>query len=121
MKKLLPILLILANFGIGIYFQPQLPLLIATHWGVYGQANGYSSRAFGIYFLPILMTGMYFLFLFLPKVDPYKKNFFQFKNHYDNFVILIMSFFLYIHAAIIYWNLGNRFNFIQVFFITLVS
>lgn len=114
MKKFIPIFIILIAFFIGIFFLPQLPLLVATHWGADGQANGYSTREFSIYFLPILMAGLYFLFLFLPSIDPYKKNFSQFKNHYDNFVAIIMFFLLYIHAITIYWNLGNYFNMIQV-------
>lgn len=56
---------------------------------------------------------LYLVFLFLPKIDPYKKNFSQFKTYYDDFVLVIFSFFLYIHLLTIYWNLGYRFNFIQ--------
>jgi uncharacterized membrane protein len=51
--------------------------------------------------------------LFLPKIDPYKKNFAEFKNHYDNFMIVIFAFFTYIYLLTIFWNLGNSFNMVQ--------
>jgi uncharacterized membrane protein len=114
MKKLLPILLILAAFLVGIYLSPQLPYLMASHWGITGQVNGYSSKNFAIYFLPSLMVGLYFLFLFLPSVDPYKKNFSQFKNYYQNFIIIVFIFLLYLHLATLFWNLGYQFNIIQI-------
>lgn len=109
-----PSILILLSFIIAIYFYPIFPSQIATHWGVNGEINGYSSKAFGLFFMPILSVFLFALFISLPKIDPYKKNFDQFKNYFQNFINLIFAFFFYIYLITIAWNLGFRFNMIQV-------
>ena len=109
-----PIILIIVSFLIAIYFYPFLPDQIATHWGISGQADGYSSKAFGLFFMPILSVILFFLFISLPKIDPYKKNFDQFKKYFQNFINLIFAFFFYIYLVTIVWNLGVNFNMIQV-------
>jgi uncharacterized membrane protein len=117
MKKftlIFPLVVIAASYFIGIYFSPQLPYLMASHWGINGEVNGYMSRNFGIYFLPTLSLFLYFVFLLLPKIDPYKKNFNQFQNYYDIFVCVIFSFLFYIYFLTISWNLGYRFNMVQL-------
>lgn len=109
-----PVLLILISFVLAIYFYPVLPPQIASHWGINGEVNGYTSKAFGLFFMPILSAFLLLLFIFLPKMDPYKKNFEQFKNYYQNFINLIFIFFFYIYLITIAWNLGIRFNMIQI-------
>lgn len=63
--------------------------------------------------MPILSVFLFFLFISLPKIDPYKKNFDQFKNYFQNFINLIFAFFFYIYLITIIWNLGIRFNMTQ--------
>lgn len=113
-KTLIPPILIIITFLIGIYFYPSLPQTMASHWGIDNQVNGYSSKNFAVFFLPILMISLYFLFRFLPSVDPYKKNFKEFQSHYENFIILIFTFFLYLYVLTISWNLGYHFIIIQL-------
>ncbi len=109
-----PLILILISFVLAIFFYPIFPSQIATHWGISGQADGYSSKAFGLFFMPILSVVLFFLFISLPKIDPYKKNFDQFKKYFQNFINLIFAFFFYIYLITIIWNLGFRFNMIQI-------
>lgn len=113
MKKYIPIFFIILSFLIAFYVWPQMPNLLATHWDINGQVNGYMSKFWGLFFMPFLSVILYFLFLFLPKMDPYKKNFLEFKNHYDDFIVIIFGFFTYIYLLTIYWNLGNQFNVVQ--------
>jgi len=113
MKKYLPLLFIILSFLIAFYVWPQMPSQLASHWGINGEVNGYMSKFWGVFFMPILSLIMYFMFLFLPKIDPYKKNFSQLKNHYDNFITVIFSFLFYIYLLTIVWNLGYNFNLVQ--------
>lgn len=114
-KKLnsIPVLLI----GFTIIFSslvfPYMPSMMASHWGIDGQVNGYMSKFWGLFFMPILSIGLYILFLFLPKIDPYKKNFSEFKEQYDNFMVVIFGFFFYIYLLTIIWNLGYQFQMVQ--------
>ncbi len=108
-----PIILILISLALGIYFYPQLPETFASHWGVNGEVNGYSSRFFGVFFMPILSICLLAIFSFLPKTDPYKKNFAQFKNYFETFINIVFSFLFYIYVLTLLWNLGHHFNIIQ--------
>jgi len=107
-------LLILISFIVAIYFYPIMPPQMAIHWGINNEANGYSSKAFGLFFMPVLSVFMLLLFVFLPKIDPYKKNFDQFKKYYQNFINLIFAFLFYIYLISLIWNLGITFNIIQI-------
>lgn len=113
-KAIISIGLIVTSFLIGLYFYSQLPSTLATHWGINGEANGFSSKIFGLFFIPILSILMLALFSVLPKTDPYRKNFNQFSQYYENFILIVISFLFYIHIATLIWNLGYRFNMIQV-------
>jgi len=47
----------------------HLPEQIPTHWNLQGQVDDYSSKTFGLFFIPVLNIGLYLLFLYLPKID----------------------------------------------------
>lgn len=53
---------------------PSLPARIPTHWGVSGQVDGWSGRAFGALLLPVMSVAAYLLLLFLPTFDPRMKK-----------------------------------------------
>lgn len=114
MKSVLPIAIILTSLALALIFYPQFPPFIATHWGINGQVDAYSSKAFSLFFMPILSFFLFLLFKFLPRTDPYKKNFNQFKNHFETFINVVLTFLLYLYLTTILWNLGFRFNMIQL-------
>lgn len=113
MKKLFPILIIIFSFILGIYFYSKAPAIMATHWGLYGEVNGYSSKLFALFFMPVLLVFLYFLFRFLPKTDPYHSHFKEFEKYFDTFVNILFIFLLYLHFLTLIWNLVLKFNLIQ--------
>lgn len=104
---------ILVAFALGSYFYPQLPDRLATHWGMGGEADGYSQKGLGIFAVPLLMAAIAALFIVLPKIDPLRKNIEQFKKYYYWFALGIELFMLYLYALMLAWNLGFAFNFSQ--------
>lgn len=108
-----PLVIIAFSAFLGWYLSPQMPDLMASHWGVNGQVDGYSSKNFGLYFMPVLSLFMYFLFRFLPHTDPYRKNFLQFEKYFNMFIVVIFTFLFYVYVLTLFWNLGYRFNMIQ--------
>lgn len=90
-----------------------MPILMASHWGIEGLVDGYSSKLFALFFIPCLLLVMYPLFSFLPKVEPYKKNFKEFERYYNIFISLFFCFLLYVYILIIIWNLNIQFNMLQ--------
>ncbi len=102
--------MILVSFLIGIYFYPKMPAQIASHWNTRGEADDYLSKFWGLFLMPMI-SGLFFLvFLIIPKIDPLKANYQNFKKYFDWFFVFLIGFFLYIYLISIAWNLGHRFN-----------
>lgn len=68
------LVLLAAPFVALAVLWPDLPARIPTHWGVSGQVDGWSSRAFGALLLPVVNVAAYLLLLFLPVLDPRMKK-----------------------------------------------
>ena len=100
--------IILLSLIISIYFYPQMPEKIASHWNAQGQADGYMSKFWGMFLMPLILVGLALLFVAIPRIDPLKANIEKFRKYYDGFVILFFIFMLLIHFQVILWNLGIR-------------
>lgn len=109
----IPIFVIILSFILAFYFYPQMPPLMASHWGMDGLANSYSTKQFALFFIPALLCILYPLFLFLPKTKPYKKSFNEFREYYEVFVSLIFFFLFYVYTLTLIWNLNIYFNMMQ--------
>lgn len=103
--------LIVASFTLGAVFYDEIPARVASHWNASGEVNGYMSKFWGVFLMPIVMSVIYLFYLFIPKIDPLKKNFQTFKKTYDTFWLMLFVFFFYIFSLTLVWNLGGRFNF----------
>ena len=104
------IILILISFGIGAYFSPQMPEKMASHWNTKGEVDGYMSKFWGLFLMPIILLGLFLLYVLIPKIDPLKENIAKFRKYFDGFIVLITLFLFYIYLLSIAWNLGKRFN-----------
>jgi uncharacterized membrane protein len=107
-------LIILLSFLIGAYFYPSMPDKMASHWNMEGEVNGYISRFWGLFLLPLMSLALLLLFITIPKIDPLKKNISTFRKYFDMFVLMIMIFLFYTYSLTIIWNLGFRFDFSMV-------
>ena len=105
-------LIILLSFTVGVYFYPQMPDRMVSHWNARGEADGHMSKFWGLFLLPIISAAMALLFFAIPKIDPLKKNVKKFRKYFDALIILILLFLFYLHLLTIFWNRGARFNFI---------
>lgn len=112
MKKSLVIvfIIILVSFLIGIYFYPQMPDRMASHWNAKGSVDGYMPKFWGLFLMPIISAVMLVMFILIPKIDPLKQNIKKFRKYFDWFVVLIIVFLFYIYLLAIIWNLGFVFN-----------
>jgi uncharacterized membrane protein len=88
------LILIVLGFALGVYFYPSLPDKVPIHWNSRGEVNGYGSKLFGAFGLPLLNLGLYLLFLVLPHIDPKRKNYDKFKSTYQFIKYLLIVFFL---------------------------
>lgn len=100
--------LIFLSFIISIYFFPLVPEQMATHWDSQGEVNGYMSKLWGLFFMPLVITGLAIMFLVIPRIDPKKENIAKFRKYYDRFIFLLIFFLIAVHLQVLLWNIGIR-------------
>ncbi len=100
--------LILLSFILSIYFYPQVPEQMATHWNSQGEVNGYMSKLWGLFFMPLMITGLVIMFLIIPRIGPRKENIAKFRKYYDGFIVLLVLVMVAIHLQTLLWNTGIK-------------
>lgn len=107
-------LILIAAFTIGLFYYPQLPDKVASHWNAQGEVDGYMSKFWGVFLMPIVMVAVIVLFSVIPKIDPLRANIQDFRTYFNLLIVAISVFLLYIFCLTIAWNLGQRFDFAVV-------
>ena len=59
---------------IGLALWDKLPLEIPTHFGLNGEADSYSSKAFAVFGMPLMMLAFHIICIFATKADPKMKG-----------------------------------------------
>ena len=90
----------------GLLLWNRLPDLMASHWNINDQVDGYISKFWGVFMLPLITLGMFLLFLVVPSIDPMKANIAQFRESFNLFIVLIVGFMVYLYGLTLAWNLG---------------
>lgn len=73
-KLLLSSLVILLPIMFGLIFWNKLPEQMVTHWGADGEVNGWSSRNFAVFGLPVFLLFVHWFCVFCTAKDPKNKN-----------------------------------------------
>jgi uncharacterized membrane protein len=92
----------------GAILWNQLPDQMASHWNVNDQVDGTMSKVWGVLLMPLITLGMFVLFLIIPGIDPLKANIAKFRESFNLFIVLIITFMLYIHGLTLAWSLGYQ-------------
>ena len=67
-------LVILMPAAAGLMLWDRLPDPMATHFGMSGEADGFSSKAFGVFGLPLILLGVHLLCIVATCYDPRRQN-----------------------------------------------
>ena len=95
----------------GLLLWNRLPDQMASHWNINDQVDGYTSKFWGVFMLPLITLGMFVLFLVVPSIDPMKANIAQFREAFNLFIVLIVGFMIYLYGLTLAWSLGyNNFK-----------
>ncbi len=108
-KDWMAVALIAASFAAGAMVYPHLPDMVPSHWNIKGQVDGYSSKFWGGFGIPLLMAGIYLLMTVLPKLDPRRENYSRFRGAYSLMKLLFAAFFAWLYAVILFNSLGLQF------------
>jgi len=106
MRNWIPLLIIAAAIAASVAVYPSLPLTIPTHWDVLGRPNGWSSRLWGAWLMPIFLVVAWAFMRVLPSIDPRGSNYVKFGGAFEGIIITTMLFMLGLHAIILRAALG---------------
>jgi uncharacterized membrane protein len=99
-------LLLLLPMAVGIFLWDKLPENIPTHFDANFSANGWSSKPFAVFGLPLVLLGIHLMVLFLMLNDP--------KNKDNRFIMKGLLFLMPMLSIFMY-----SFTFVYVFDIDL--
>jgi uncharacterized membrane protein len=99
-------LMVLISLAVSLVVYPRLPDKVPVHWNAAGEIDGWGSAFQGAFLFPLMMAAMLILLVFLPKVDPKKKNYSRMSKPYTIIVLVIMLFFMLIHFGSLGTALG---------------
>lgn len=106
MRKWYPMLLIAIAVAVSLAVYSQLPDRVPTHWNARGEADGWSSRAFGAFLIPVIMILVAVLAPLVPKIDPRRSNYAKFETTYWFTINLVLTFMLGVHFMTLAVTLG---------------
>ena len=100
------LLLLIVATAAGLLLWNRLPDQMASHWDINDRVNGYMPKVWGVFLMPLISLGMFALFLAVPAIDPLKANIAKFRETFNLFIVLIVTFMLYIYGLTLAWSLG---------------
>jgi uncharacterized membrane protein len=113
-RILLAISFIITAIALSILFYNYLPEKMITHWGPYGEPNGFTDKTLALAIVPGIMVIIAIVLYYLPNLDPLKANVTKFRKEYNSFITIITAFLLYMHIITLSINLGLTLNIIQL-------
>lgn len=66
--------IVLIPMLVGVAFWDALPEQVAIHWGASGEPDGWCSKAFAVYALPLIMVALHWACLFATRFDKKNRN-----------------------------------------------
>lgn len=95
---------VLSVLGTALIY-PYLPDQIPAHWNFKGEIDRYQAKPW-VFFMAILPIILYFLMVYLPKIDPKKESYEKHKNSYKIIQKIMVYLMIGIHWIAILAALG---------------
>ena len=106
----LSLILILAATLAGLLLWNRLPDPMPAHWNAAGEIDGYMSKFWGVFLVPVITIVLVPLFLVIPNIDPLKANIAKFRGVFNWFIVIFVAYMLFIYALTLAAALGVQFN-----------
>jgi uncharacterized membrane protein len=107
---ILSLSLIAVALMVGLVIYNRLPDPMPAHWNAAGEIDGYMSKFWGVFLMPLTTLGLLGLFLLVPVIDPLKFNIAQFRATFNLFIVLFVAYMDYIYGLTLAAALGYSFN-----------
>jgi uncharacterized membrane protein len=106
MRKWIPLLIIVASIIASVLVYPSMPENVPTHWDLVGRPNGWSSRFWGAWVMPLFLLGSWAVMQILPRIDPRGNNYAKFGGAFEGIIVSVMLFMLGMHIIVLRAALG---------------
>jgi uncharacterized membrane protein len=107
---IISLILIAAALLAGLLLWDRLPDPMPSHWNAAGEIDGYMSKFWGVFLVPIITIVLVPLFLVIPYIDPLKANIAKFRGIFNWFIVGFVAYMLYVYALTLFAALGTPFN-----------
>lgn len=104
------LILVAAALLAGLLLWNRLPDPMPSHWNAAGEIDGYMSKFWGVFLMPIITIVLVPLFLVIPHIDPLKANIAKFRGIFNWFIVGFVAYMLYVYALTLFAALGTPFN-----------
>ncbi len=64
------LVMIALAFVVGLLLYSQMPDPMPSHWNIAGEVDGYMPRLWGLFLQPLLLVGIFLLYLAIPRDRP---------------------------------------------------
>jgi uncharacterized membrane protein len=103
------LLFLIAPFAFIFIQWNSIPNKVPMHWNIAGEIDRYGSRG-SVLYIPLLNIGIYLLMLFVPFIDPRRKNYEMFERVYRTVRIAIGILLCLLSCMIIFSSIGYSVN-----------
>jgi uncharacterized membrane protein len=100
--------MIAAMFALAAISWSAAPDQIPVHWNWAGEPDRFGGRLEGLLALPLAAAGVYVLLLFLPRLDPRRKNYDAFAGPFATIRTVVIGLLLGLDAVTLLWIRGER-------------
>lgn len=100
--------IIAASIMAGIVLYSKFPEQMPLHWNATGEVDRYGSRLEGLFLIPLMNAGLLLLMIWLPAIDPRRKNYEKFEKFYKILQWSIVVFMTFMQALVMFWSLGYQ-------------
>lgn len=106
--------IVLSSGLIGVTLYPYLPEQIAVHFNISGEPDDFAGKNFAVFFFPFFNAALFFLMIWLPRLDPKRENYQRFAKSYTVVRWALMLFLVMIHLFILYYAWAEEQNLKQI-------
>jgi uncharacterized membrane protein len=107
LRKDAPILVLLAlDVLFGAFVWRLLPARVPIHWDAEGRVNGWGPAWMNALLLPAITILVYLLLLYLPYIDPSRRNYGAFAGPLRTMRFLMVAFLVFIHILVVLASAG---------------
>ncbi len=111
-KILLSCLFTISPIGFGLIMWDKLPEVMSTHWGISGEADGFSSRTFAVFGLPIILLAINILCFIFTSFDNRNKH--QNKKAFNIIFYIIPIISIFTNAMVYSAAFDKAWNFTAI-------